>query len=203
MASGKGNAKPSIGDVPLDGFLPSANAFDYEDALAACARGDVGALHRIYVQEAPRLLGVALRIVRRRDLADEVLHDAFLQIIRKASTYSIARGSGRGWIYTIVRHGAINKLRDSAREVPADASWLEALPDDGNSDPLQQLLQTAEAAELKSCLAQLDESKRRSIMLAFVDGLTHDQIANRLAAPLGTVKAWIRRGLTALRACLA
>lgn len=183
--------------------LPRSDLFDYEGALAACARGERTALHRIYEQEAPRLLGVALRILRRRDLAEEVLHDAFLRIMEKSATYSPARGSGRGWIYTIVRHGAINKLRDSAKELPADATWLESLPDDERTDPLQTLMQVSEASALRGCLERLEERKRHSIMLAFVEGLTHDQIAHRLGVPLGTIKAWIRRGLLSLRECLS
>ncbi len=182
---------------------PADESFDYEGALAACARGERAALRRVYEQEAARLLGVALRIVRRRDLADEVLHDAFLQIMQRSSTYSPSKGSGRGWIYTIVRHGAINKLRDSANEVPADSAWLSSLPDDERVDPLQQVMQASESAALRRCLERLDESKRRSILLAFVEGLTHDEIAGRLDAPLGTIKAWIRRGLLSLRDCLS
>ena len=77
---------------------PADESFDYEGALAACARGERAALRRVYEQEAARLLGVALRIVRRRDLSDEVLHDAFLQIRQRSSTYSPSKGSGRGWI---------------------------------------------------------------------------------------------------------
>ena len=199
MTTGKWDEKAEVARFAS----PGDAGFDYEGALAACARGERAALRRIYEQEAPRLLGVALRILRRRDLADEVLHDAFLQIMQKSSTYSPSRGSGRGWIYTIVRHGAINKLRVSAKEVPADAAWLSSLPGDERSDPLHQLLQASEAAALRNCLERLDESKRRSILLAFVEGLTHDQIASRLAAPLGTVKAWIRRGLLSLRDCLS
>lgn len=182
---------------------PADESFDYEGALAACARGERAALRRIYKQEAARLLGVALRIVRRRDLADEVVHDAFLQIMQKATTYSPSRGSGRGSIYTIVRHGAINKLRDTAKEVPADDAWLSSLPDDERTDPLAQLLAASEAEALRTCLERLEENKRRCMLLAFVEGLTHDEIAARLEAPLGTIKAWIRRGLLSLRECLS
>ncbi len=182
---------------------PVEDRFDYEGALAACARGDRAGLLRLYEQEAARLLGVALRIVRRRDLAEEVLHDAFLKIMQRSSTYSPSKGSGRGWIYTVVRHGAINKLRDSAQELPTDEAWLASIPDDERADPLTQLMQVSESRALHDCLQQLEVSKRRSIQMAFVEGLTHDQIATRLGSPLGTVKAWIRRGLLSLRECLS
>jgi RNA polymerase sigma-70 factor (ECF subfamily) len=175
--------------------------FDYESALMACARGDERQLQRIYEQEAGRLLGVAYRILRRRDLADDAVHDAFLQIWQKASTFDPARGSGRGWIYTVVRHRALNILRDMSRETLTGEQFNDLPAHDG--DPLSYLSRLSEAASLSHCLERLDTSKRTSILLAFVDGYTHQQIAARLNAPLGTVKAWIRRGLLSLKDCLA
>ena len=151
--------------------------------------------------EARQLLGVALRIVRRRDLAEEVVHDAFLQIWNRAATFDVTRGSARGWIYTIVRHGALNKLREGARETSVDDEWLANVA--GEGDPLAELAQKSDAMALHRCLDALDEPKRRSIVLAFVDGLTHEQISKQLGSPLGTVKAWIRRGLLSLRECLS
>lgn len=179
-----------------------SNEFDYEQALMACARGDQHELRRIYEREASRLLGVAYRILRRRDLADEAVHDAFLQIWQKAATFDPARGSARGWIYTVVRHRALNVLRDTSREALSDQPHLEELPD-AESDPLNYISRMSDATSLSRCLDQLDQPKRTSILLAYVDGYTHQQIAVRLNAPLGTVKAWIRRGLISLRECLA
>lgn len=180
---------------------PAADAFDYDAALTRCARGDQRALKQIYDQEAARLLGVALRIVRRREIANEVVHDAFLQIWQKASTFDAARGSGRGWIYTVVRHRALNHLRDDTRETELDSEAIEQIPDSAD-DPLQSLERLSSEHAIRRCLESLDETKRTSVMLAFVDGYTHEQVAQRLSTPLGTVKSWIRRGLAALKACL-
>ena len=179
----------------------SQQHFDYESALMACARGDQRELQRIYEREASRLLGVAYRILRRRDLADEAVHDAFLQIWQKASTYDPARGSARGWIYTVVRHRALNILRDTSRETLSDDSHFEDMPA-SDSDPLNYLSRLSDAASLSHCLERLDAPKRTSILLAYVDGYTHQQIALQLNTPLGTVKAWIRRGLLSLKECL-
>jgi len=175
--------------------------FDYEGALAACARGDRYALRAIYERERRWLMAVALRITRRRELAEEVLHDAFVQIWRKAATFDAALGSARGWIYTVVRHRALNAVRSSARIVAADEGALVALADaqagwragEGEID----------AGALAECLGRLDDQKRTCVMLAFVDGYTHEELAQHLDAPLGTVKSWIRRALLALRECLA
>jgi RNA polymerase sigma-70 factor (ECF subfamily) len=175
--------------------------FDYAAALAACARGDRSALREIYAREAGRLMGVALRIVRRREIADEVLHDAFLQIWQKAATYDPALGSGRGWIFSIVRHRALNSLRGMSRETLVEEAPLTEVEDDA-PDPLERLVGSRDTEALARCLGELDESKRRCILLAYLDGLTHVEIAARLAAPLGTIKAWIRRGLASLKECM-
>src|ERR1700693_5135720 len=90
----------------------------HADLLAACGRGDRGALASIYQRAAAAILGVALRIVRRRELAEEVVHDAFVQIWRHAARYDPALGSGRGWVFAIVRNRALNALRDTNREQP-------------------------------------------------------------------------------------
>jgi RNA polymerase sigma factor (sigma-70 family) len=180
--------------------------FDFEAALAACVRGERSALHRIYQLEGGRLLGVALRIVRRRDIAEDVLHDAFVRIWDKAASFDPSRGSARGWIYSIVRHGALNHIRDHAREVSVDATpETEFAVEAGSSaaDPYEQVLLSSESGQLYDCLEKLDVAKRSSILLAYLEGCTHTEIASRMNTPLGTVKAWIRRGLQALKECLA
>jgi RNA polymerase sigma-70 factor (ECF subfamily) len=103
--------------------------FDYEAALQACARGDQYALRAIYERERRWLMAVALRITRRRELAEEVLHDAFLQIWAKAGTFNAGLGSARGWIYSVVRHRALNLTRTSHRVVEVDDERLTALLD--------------------------------------------------------------------------
>jgi RNA polymerase sigma-70 factor (ECF subfamily) len=178
-----------------------AETFDYEAALAACARGDRYALRAIYERERRWLMAVALRITRRRELAEEVLHDAFVQIWRKAATFDAALGSARGWIYTIVRHQALNAVRASARVVEADDETLAALADARGA--WRSGSREVDAGALAECLDRLDEQKRACVVLAFVDGYTHEELSQRLGAPLGTVKSWIRRALLALKECLA
>jgi RNA polymerase sigma-70 factor (ECF subfamily) len=146
-------------------------------------------------------MAVALRITRRRELAEEVLHDAFVQIWRKAATFDAALGSARGWIYTVVRHGALNAARSSARVVAVDEAALVALADAQAAWRAGE--REIDAGALAECLGRLDDQKRTCVMLAFVDGYTHEELAKHLDAPLGTVKSWIRRALLALRECLA
>lgn len=172
--------------------------------LAACARGEREGLRRIFDAEASRLMTIAHRIVRRHDLAEEVVQDAFLQIWRKASQYSPARGSARGWIVTIVRNRSLNLLRDARREELADVEVLDAMRDTEHRSLATDVFADLDAtSRLRDCLAQLDEAKRSSIIMAYLSGYTHGEIAGRLRVPLGTAKAWIRRGLSVLRECMA
>lgn len=183
-------------------FRGSAGAgFDYEAALAGCVAGDQAALHRLYQHEAARLMGTAMRITRSRELAQDVLHDAFVRIWERAGTFDPARGPARGWIYAVVRHRALNAIRARRNDAELDGDALAAIPDPG--EPVAVLLERmADHGRLRGCLGKLDERRRTSILLAYVDGLTHPQIAARQGLPLGTVKAWIRRSLLALKDCL-
>lgn len=170
-------------------------------ALAACADGDRDALRSIYDREAPTLLAVATRIVRRRELAEEVLQEAFVQIWRRAASFDPALGSGRAWIYSVVRNRALNQLRDD-RHLPVEDQELEGFTsrDQDMDDAFERL---AETDALKRCLGGLDPLRRKAVLLAYVSGMTHGEIAGKLGAPLGTVKAWIRRSLLSLRACMS
>ncbi|MYM70804.1 sigma-70 family RNA polymerase sigma factor [Duganella sp. FT109W] len=183
--------------------MPSSpDLFDYDAVLAACAQGDQHALHRLYQQDGRHLLGVALRIVRRRDVAEDVLHDAFVSIWQKAASFDAGRGAGRGWVYSVVRHQALNALRGSEREVAADSDLLDALQEAQADTVVEQFELQATMGRLHECLAHLDSAKRNSIVCAYVDGCSHREIAERLKAPLGSVKAWLKRGLAALRECM-
>ncbi|CDG85429.1 sigma-70 family RNA polymerase sigma factor [Janthinobacterium agaricidamnosum] len=180
-----------------------SSSFDYDAALRACAAGERRALQRLYQQESRYLLGVALRIVRERQLAEDVLHDAFISIWNRAASFDPRRGAGRGWIYSVVRHQALNLVRARDHEVSAGEEEVQALLDAGAAPDAPEAFELhASMGKLNDCLGHLDPPKRSSIVYAYVDGCSHSEIAQRLKAPLGSVKAWIKRGLGALRECM-
>jgi RNA polymerase sigma-70 factor (ECF subfamily) len=176
------------------------DGYDYEAAIAACARGERHAMRALYEREGRWLLGVAMRIVRHRQTAEDVLQDAFLQIWKGAHTYKPQLGSARGWIYTVVRHRALSEIRKAGREVQVEADTLDTLAElAGHEHPDEHV----DGVAIARCLEALDEQKRGAIVMAYVDGYTQEQIAQRTSAPLGTVKSWIRRGLQSLKECLS
>ena len=190
-------------DPPLTTAL---NDFNYERALHGCARGERQALQDIYQQDSRHLLGVALRIVRQRQQAEDIVHDAFMNIWTQAASFDARRGSGRGWIYSVVRNLALNAVRNGVREVSVDEETAEAL--DAQTS-LQAHVQADDAFDLRvslgklnDCLAMLEPARRNCVLYAYVDGCSHGEIAARTQTPLGTVKAWIKRSMGSLRECM-
>ncbi len=185
----------------------SSSEFDYEAAVKACAAGRRDALHQLYEQEGARLLGVAQRIVRDISLAEDIVHDAYLNIWSRAAGFDASRGSARGWIYSITRHLALNAVRDGARDI--DVSEDNAVAIDAQlsvaawREDTETFAWQTSTGRMNICLEQLEPERRHCILHAYVDGLSHSEIAQKLGAPLGTVKAWIKRSLRALRECLA
>jgi RNA polymerase sigma-70 factor (ECF subfamily) len=165
-----------------------------------CAGGDQAAFRLLYDRLGGRLYGIALRITRQAVLAADATQEAFVQIWQQAHRFDPARGGPEAWMIAIVRYRALDIVRRHAREVPGYAPEDRA---DDAPDALARLVSTVEGATLHRCLRRLEEERRRLVVMAFVDGLSHSELAERLRVPLGTVKSWIRRSLISLRECLA
>ena len=182
------------------------NAFDYAAVLARCARGEHEAMQQLYCQEGAKLLGVVMRIVKDRSMAEDIVHDTCLSIWQHASTFDPQKGAPRTWIFSIARHMALNAIRRRDREVSVDLHDSIELADDAT---FQQATQVQDAFDwqtgqrMDECLRQLETERRNCVLHAYVDGLSHAEIAAHTGAPLGTVKAWIKRSLLRLRECLA
>lgn len=176
-------------------------ADDLATLIYQTALGDQRAFERLYSATSSQLFGAALALLRRRDLAEDVLQEAYVKIWHSAASYQPERGSASTWLGTIVRRCAIDRLRRRPEGVSLDEEEWAAIADD-TPGPLHQVMADADARRLGNCLEHLDERQRESVALAFFHGLTHSELAERLGSPLGTVKAWVRRGLDKLRTCL-
>ena len=170
--------------------------------LLHCAQRQPGAMDALYGATAPKLFALALYLLRRRDLAEDVLQDCYISIWRHAADYDPAQSQPMTWMLRIVRNRCLNILRRPEIEIPdPDGSLSASWEDEAPSPPLRlQHLQTAH--RLSYCIGQLIPAQRMAIVLGFFDGMSHREIAGRLDAPLGTIKTWTRRGLMQLRRCL-
>ncbi len=148
------------------------------------------------------MLGVAMRLLRRRALAEEAVHDTFVQVWTKAASFDPARGQARTWLYAILRNRCLNILRDENRTDLVDdfePMGLEASEEDAETI----VMRLSDTGALKRCLERLDPARRKALLIAYVEGLSHGELAGRFGVPLGTMKSWIRRSLVALRECMA
>jgi RNA polymerase sigma-70 factor, ECF subfamily len=194
-----GAQPPTAPDADEDRLNEPVMSIALETLLGRCADGDRTAFRQLYDRTAPQLHAVALRITRQRSLAADAVHDAFLQVWQRAGRFDSDRGSAETWLISLARYRALDLVRRQGREITTGE-----IPDraDEDPDPLARLTEHREGAALRRCLDRLEIDKRQLVMMAFLDGLTHAELATRLKAPLGTVKSWIRRGLQDLRRCL-
>ena len=190
--------------LPLSRPVPDAPAERLAAQLAQSALGNQAAFADLYRATSLKLFGVALRILRREDWAEEVLQECYVNIWIHAGDYAVAKSAPLTWMTSIVRNRCLDRLRGPQPETGGEEydiaveTWR-----DENPGPMEQLLASREAGALARCLEKLESRQRQSIMLAFFHGLSHAELAGHLKQPLGTVKTWVRRGLERLKGCLA
>lgn len=176
------------------------------EQLAATGKGDQAAFAALYREAAPKLYGIALRILKQEASAQECLQDAWVRIWEHAGDYRPERGAPMTWMGVIVRRRALDMLRRGQRErLPEDAEEVTRQLDHqawADRDPQGELVDPHQRDALVACLARLREEQQQALRLAYFEGLSHPELAEHLAVPLGTVKTWIRRGMEKLRQCL-
>ena len=171
-------------------------------ALVRTGIGDRSALRIVYQDTSAKLFGVLLRILNDRSEAEDVLQDVYVTVWRRAALFDPARASPITWLVAIARNRAIDRLRTyTARRRTAP---IEEADDVADAAPgaLDTVVRTEQQARLGTCLGELEAKTANAIRLAFYDGATYEELAERMSVPLGTMKSWIRRGLLKLRACL-
>jgi RNA polymerase sigma-70 factor (ECF subfamily) len=179
--------------------------------LARTGLGDRAAFASLYDRTSSHLFAVVLRIQRDRGVAEDVLQEIYVSVWKAASGFDAARAQPLTWLTSVARNRAIDSLRraqaqpvfqSTSRGDDDEGPDLEAELADEAAGPADLLERARDARQLMQCLEGLTPPQRQSVALAFFDGLSHSEVAERMREPLGTVKSWVRRALAALRGCL-
>lgn len=184
-----------------DGLSEPPEATD-EALLDAITAHDDRALAALYDRYGGLAFALAYRILGDRGAAEDVVQDAFLSVWRRAGSFQTGRGSVRTWLFSIVHHRAIDRLRGTAGRARQDAPLDEVDRVVSAEDPWREVSTTLQREILKRGLATLPDAQRETIELAYFGGYTQNEIAQRMAVPLGTVKGRMRIGLQKLRGVL-
>ncbi len=181
-------------------LVHSRDPADVNALLGKVARGDSAAFAGLYDELGSSVYGVARRVVRDPDRAEDVAQEVFLEVWRKAPSFDETRGSAKTWIMTIAHRRAVDAVRRNESQKRYDG---QALPDDVQHDePGEQLIKDEEHGAVRDCLETLTELQMESVRLAYFNGYTYAEVATLLGKPLPTIKTRMRDGLIRLRDCL-
>ena len=174
---------------------------DIVDLLRRTAARDKAAFAQLYTATSPKLLGIVLRILKRRDIAEEVLQETFVKIWDKAQDFDPQRASPITWMSTIARHRALDILR---QKTPASLEDHPEYQDTASDEDLalDRILKAETGKALKDCLSKLEPDRASMIVLAYCEGHSREDLAARYNQPANTIKTWLRRSLLQLRGCL-
>jgi RNA polymerase sigma factor (sigma-70 family) len=173
--------------------------------LERAARRDAAAFQSLYEATASNLFGFALRILKKRELAEEALQDSFVAIWINAQSYQSHMSAPMTWMTAIVRNKALDVLRRIGdAEVEADQFSMEVINalQDPQATPIEMLQMSSEAKALAYCMSMLEAMQRQVVGLAYYQDMSHSEVAQHLDLPIGTVKTWVRRSLERLKKCL-
>ncbi len=169
--------------------------------LAAVAKGDEAAFERLYEATRAKLYGVALRILRRPELAEEVVQEAYVKIWREAGDFNPRLATPMTWMVAITRNAALDLVRKRG-DAPLEEEPQPAGTPAEERAPLAPHEMTEGLKRLLGCMGGLEENQRRALLLAYYNGWSRQQLANKFDKPVGTVRTWLRHGLLQIRECL-
>jgi RNA polymerase sigma-70 factor (ECF subfamily) len=175
---------------------------ELEQLLGRCALREERALAELYNLVGATLLGIMMRILRSRALAEEALQDVMVRVWQHADRYVAYKGRAMPWLISIARYRAIDVLRAQRSQVTLDDAPAEALMDVAAEELPDTTTSQRMRRALEDCLKRLTPDQRKCLSLAYIEGYSQDEIATAINSPLGTVKSWVRRGLSSLKRCM-
>lgn len=170
--------------------------------LSATAQGDKAAFEKLYSLLGGKLYAISLQLLKRRELAEDAVQEAFVRIWHNAGDYQQDKGQVLTWMISIVRYRALDMMRATKRRSEVSSSDEDMEEPVHERGPDLDLIEQRDRVRIDSCLDNLAHTQRRAIQLAYFNGLTHHEVCAQLDSPLGSVKTWIRRGLERLKRCL-
>jgi RNA polymerase sigma-70 factor (ECF subfamily) len=183
--------------------MTNLDPIQLEKLLAHCALGNQQALAQLYQLTSAQLLGVILRILPQRARAEEVLQEAFINIWLHAGQYRASLAAPMTWMTTIVRNKTLDVVRQNKNmELSLDDTETHFDVADESGDPLALFDRACHQMRIAHCMQTLNPAQRQALALAYYQGLSHGELAQHMETPLGTIKAWVRRGLERMKHCL-
>lgn len=169
------------------------------DLIGRSARGDSEAFARFYDATSARAYGLALRVVRDRAQAEEVLQEVYLDVWRQSGRYDAGRGSVIGWLLTIVHRRSVDRVRSAEAATRRDATYHHENNPVAHDATAEAAEASLEAHRVRSAMQELTAIQREALELAYFGGYTHTEVATMLDLPVGTAKTRIRDGLIRMR----
>lgn len=178
-----------------------ASADDISALLQRVARRDRAAFAEVYQATSAKLYGIILRILRRRDIADEVLQEVYVKIWERAADFRPERASPMAWMAAIARNRALDEVR---RKLPVSIEDHPEVQDFATDDEtgLAAVLRGEDSKRLADCLDRLEPNRRQMVVLAYCEGSSREELAAKYGQPVNTIKTWLRRSLAQLKGCL-
>ena len=189
-----------MGSDPGLRLVHSRDPVDVNALVTRVARGDSAAFESLYDELGSAVFGVARRVVRDPNRAEDVAQEAFLEVWRKAPSFDHERGSAKTWVMTIAHRRAVDAVRRNESQKKYDG---RAVVDEVQHDePVERVIKEEEHGAVRDCLQTLTELQLESVRLAYFNGYTYAEVATLLDKPLPTIKTRMRDGLIRLRDCL-
>ena len=191
-----------IRSAEIDVNSPMMTSDDLSQTLRRVAHRDRVAFAKVYQATSAKLYGIVLRILSRRDIADEVLQEVYVKIWERAADFDAEKASAISWMAAIARNRAIDEVRRKQPVAIEDHPEVQDFASDDET-ALSAIMRGEDGRRLADCLNQLEPDRRGMVVFAYCDGLSRDELAAKYSQPVNTIKTWLRRSLAQLQGCLS